>query len=178
MQSILSYQGLPQVQSALRLMAYVFVRCNELCGMQWQEIEWEKKQWRIPAERMKMKTTHIVPLSHQALTLLQELKNISYTKSKYVFPSARGFSRPISNNTLRTALRIMGFTNNEMTAHGFRAMASTLLNEQGFNRDWIERQLAHCPRDHVRAAYNHADYILQRRKMMQKWSDYLDSLTA
>ena len=126
---------------------------------------------------MKMNTDHIVPLSHQAVGILLEMNAVT-GKAKYVFPSVRSRSRPMSENTINAALRRMGYTREEMTGHGFRAMASTLLNEQGFNVDWIEIQLAHSERNKVRAAYNRAKYLPQRKMMMQQWSDYLDSLRS
>lgn len=125
----------------------------------------------IPAEKMKMRQVHIVPLSRQALAILEELKPFS-GHCQYLFPSVRTEAKLITDATLLAALRGMGFTKEEMTVHGFRGMASTLLNEQGYNRDWIERQLAHGERNGVRAAYNYAEYLPERRKMMQKWSDF------
>ncbi|MGH6678570.1 MAG: tyrosine-type recombinase/integrase, partial [Bradyrhizobium sp.] len=133
--------------------------------------------WRIPGERMKMGDTHIVPLSTQALEILRALRPLTGS-AKYLFPSLRTRDRPISENTLNAALRRMGFTQDEMTAHGFRAMASTLLNEQGFPPDVIELQLAHQERNRVRAAYNRAQRLAERRQMMQAWADYLDGLKA
>ena len=126
---------------------------------------------------MKMREVHIVPLARQAVEILEDLQQ--YTgHSRYLFPSMRANSAPISDVTLLAALRRMGYDREAMTVHGFRSMASTLLNEQGFNRDWIERQLAHGERDNVRAAYNYAEYLPERRRMMQEWADYLDSLRA
>jgi integrase len=126
---------------------------------------------------MKMRELHIVPLSHQAVALIRQLE--SYTGGgRYLFPSLRTAARPISENTLGAALRRLGFSKDEMTAHGFRAMASTLLNEQGFPPDVIELQLAHTERNEVRAAYNRARRLEERRRMMQAWADYLDGLRA
>jgi integrase len=118
---------------------------------------------------------HIVPLSNQAIAILNEIKPLT-GNGKYVFPSSRGDGRPMSDNTIRTALKSLGYESDVMTAHGFRTTASTLLNEQGWSPDAIERQLAHAPKDHVRAAYNRAQYLEERRRMMQQWSDYLDTL--
>src|SRR5262249_48773669 len=132
-------------------------------------------EWRIPAAKMKARALHIVPLSRQALALLQELQPLTGS-GRYVFPSVNSLSRPMSDNTVNAALRRLGYSSAEMTAHGFRSMASTLLNEQGWNRDAIERQLAHGERDPVRAAYNYAQHLPERRKMMQSWADYLDGL--
>jgi integrase len=124
---------------------------------------------------MKMRITHIVPLSIQALVILKEIQPLT-GHSKYVFPSLRTNSRPMSNNAVLAALRRLGYAKDEMTGHGFRSMASTLLNEQGWNRDAIERQLAHAERNNIRAAYNYAEYLPERRKRMQHWADYLDTL--
>ena len=133
------------------------------------------KEWRLPASKMKMRQRHIVPLSRQALSILAELQ--PYTgNGRFLFPSIRTDTKPISIESMLVAIRSMGFTKDEMTMHGFRGMASTLLNEMGYNRDWIERQLAHGERDHVRAAYNYAEHLPERRRMMQKWADYLDGL--
>ena len=126
-------------------------------------------------ERMKMHRTHIVPLSRQALGILQELKKFS-GNGKYLFPSIRTETRPISDATMLNALRRMGYQKHEMSVHGFRSIVSTLLNELGYNRDWIERQLAHGDSNDVRAAYNYAEYPPERRRMMQEWSDFLDDL--
>src|SRR5262249_53580027 len=135
----------------------------------------ETAEWRIPPQKMKMKTMHIVPLSRQAIAILRDLHAVT-GDGKYLFPSIRSKQRPMSENTILAALRRLGFTKEEMTGHGFRSMASTLLNEQGWNRDAIERQLAHIERNRVRAAYNYAEYLPERRKMMQHWADYLDTL--
>jgi integrase len=135
----------------------------------------EKKEWRIPAEKMKMRVQHIVPLSSQAISILKELQ--PYTgEGKYLFPSVRSSVRPMSENTIIAALRRLGYATHKMTGHGFRSMASTLLNEQGWNRDAIERQLAHGERNTIRAAYNYAEYLPECRKMMQHWGDYLEQL--
>lgn len=151
------------------------MRPTELRAAVWSEFNLKEHEWRIPAARTKMKQMHIVPLSTQAMQILEELHPYSGT-SKYLFPSIRSDVKPISNVTMLEALRRMGYAQNEMCTHGFRSIASTLLNELGYNRDWIERQLAHGERNDVRAAYNYAEYLPQRRKMMQEWADYLDTL--
>ena len=172
-----AYAGNLIVRAALRLAPYVFVRPGELRRAEWSEVNFDAAEWRIPAAKMKMREVHIVPLARQAVEILEDLQQ--YTgHSRYLFPSMRANSAPISDVTLLAALRRMGYDREAMTVHGFRSMASTLLNEQGFNRDWIERQLAHGERNHVRAAYNYAEYLPERRRMMQEWADYLDSLRA
>jgi integrase len=171
------YTGHVSTAYALKLAPLLFVRPGELRGARWEEFEIGGREpvWRIPAERMKMKETHIVPLSTQALALLDELRPWA-GDSEYLFPSPLSFKRPISNNTVNTALRRLGYASDEMCGHGFRAMASTCLNEQGWHPDLIELQLAHAERNKVRAAYNRAERIQERRKMMQAWADYLDGL--
>lgn len=178
LRAIDSYEGTFIVKSALKMAPLVFVRPGELRRAEWSEINWEEKEWRIPAERMKARQQHIVPLSDQAIKILQELFPLTGcgAAAKYLFPSPRTLTRPMSDNAILSALRRMGFDKNEMSGHGFRHMASTLLNEQGWNRDAIERQLAHAERNSVRAAYNYAEYLPERRKMMQSWADYLDAL--
>ena len=177
LKSIDNFHGNFIVRSALQISSLVFLRPVELRLGQWHEIDFKKSEWHIPENRMKMKEKHIVPLSRQAIRILHELQ--PYTRqSKYLFPSPRTFVRPISDATLLNALRSMGFTKEQMTVHGFRSMASTLLNEQGYNRDWIERQLAHGDRDKIRATYNYAEYLPERRQMMQEWADYLDGLRS
>lgn len=168
------YSGTYQTRYALKLAPMLFVRPGELRKAEWIEFDLEKAEWRIPAERMKMKTTHLVPLPTQALAVLRELYCISGA-GKFVFPGARSTSRAMSENTINMALHAMGYKG-EFVGHGFRHMASTLLNEQGFNRDAIERQLAHAERDGVRATYNYAEYLPERIRMMQSWADYLDGL--
>jgi integrase len=145
--------------------------------MEWTEINFDEAEWRIPAERMKAPSMHIVPLSRQAIAILRELQSLT-GHGRYVFSSLRTGTRPMSDGTLLMALRRMGYTKDEMCVHGFRGIASTLLNEQGWNRDAIERQLAHSERNSVRAAYNYAEFLPERKKMMQAWSDYLDKLKA
>jgi len=177
LRAIEGYQGHWVTRCALRLAPLVFVRPGELRQAEWAEFDLDAAEWRIPAARMKMKVQHIVPLSTQALALLREMRPLT-GKGRYVFPSARPAERPMSNNAVLAALRRLGYGKDEMTGHGFRSMASTLLNEQGWNRDAIERQLAHGERNQVRAAYNYAEYLPERRKMMQAWADYLDKLRA
>ncbi len=175
LRAIDGYQGSSVTKCALQLAPLVFVRPGELRGAEWSEIDLDAAEWRVAAPRMKMRVQHIVPLSTQAVEILRELKHVTGQR-KYVFPSVRTVTRPMSENTVNAALRRLGYANDQMTGHGFRSMASTLLNEQGWNRDAIERQLAHAERDAVRAAYNYAEHLAERRKMMQSWADYLDSL--
>lgn len=169
------HPGYYPVTCALRLMPHVFVREKELIWAEWSEVDLERAEWRIPAERMKKREMHIVPLSRQALAILTELHQFS-GNGRYLFPSARLKDKAIQKSTMLAALRRKGYEKDKMCVHGFRSMASTLLNEMGFNSDWIERQLSHDHRDVVRAAYNHAQYLPERRKMMQAWSDFLDEL--
>jgi integrase len=173
--SIDGYAGFSSVMNALRLAPLVFVRPGELRGTEWSEIDLAAAEWRIPAARMKMGQDHIVPLSKQAVAILREQHTIS-GRGKYVFPSVRGDSRTISNNSINAALRGLGYDKGEMTGHGFRTTASTLLHEQGFDSDLIERQLAHTEDNKVKAAYNRAAHLPERKKMMQAWADYLDRL--
>lgn len=173
------YSGGIVARSALCLAPLVFVRPGELRKAEWSEIDFEKAEWRIPAAKMKMKVLHVVPLSKQALAILREVQPFTQKLNHpFVFPSERTWMRPMSNNTVNSALRSLGYSHSEMTGHGFRSMASTMLNERGWNRDAIERQLAHAERDSVRAAYNYAEHLPERRKMMQAWADYLDDLRA
>jgi len=175
LRAIDAYEGGLIVRCALRLAPLVFVRPGELRKAQWSEINWDKSEWVIPAERMKMREKHIVPLSRQSLEILRELQPLT-GDGKYLFPSPRTSDRPMSDNAILSALRRMGYTGDQMTGHGFRSMASTLLNEQGWHRDAIERQLAHAERDSIRAAYNYAEHMPERRRMMQSWADYLGEL--
>jgi integrase len=163
------------VSCALRLATPVFTRPGELRWAKWEEINLDGAEWRIPAERMKMRSPHVVPLSRQAVEIFPEILAHS-GPTGYVFPSIRSFTRPISENTINPALRRLGYTTDEMPGHGFRSIASTLLNEQGWNPDAIERQLAHGEQNGVRAAYNDAEHVPLRRPMMQAWADYLDRL--
>jgi integrase len=153
----------------------VFVRPGELRLAQWEEFDLAKAEWRIPGERMKMRSEHIVPLSTQALAILRELNPVTGPKG-CAFPSILHAARPISDNTINSALRRLGYERHEMTAHGFRSIASTLLNERGWNSDAIERQLSHGERNKIRGTYNYAEYLPERRRMMQAWADYLDEL--
>ncbi|WP_027368272.1 tyrosine-type recombinase/integrase [Desulfocurvibacter africanus] len=171
------YEGSFVTRCALRLAPLVFVRPGELRHAEWSEIDLDHAEWRIPAEKMKARTMHIVPLSKQAVEIMRELHALT-GQGKYLFPSVRTSARPMSENTVNAALRRLGYSKDEMTGHGFRSMASTILNEQGWNRDAIERQLAHAERNSVRAAYNYAEFLPERRRMMQSWSDYLDALRS
>ncbi|WP_444937248.1 tyrosine-type recombinase/integrase [Microbulbifer sp. JMSA004] len=176
--AINEYQGTPVVRAALKLSPLLFCRPGELRKLEWTEINWEAKQIELPGEKMKMGQPHIIPLAEQALALLQELEPLT-GRGKYIFPSARGQSRPLSDNGVRTALRSLGYDNETMTAHGFRAMARTLLDEVlGFRVDYIEHQLAHEVKDTLGRAYNRTKHLEQRAAMMQKWADYLDNLRA
>lgn len=172
-----TYQGFFVTKCALTLSPLFFVRPGELRQAEWSEFNFETNEWRIPAHKMKMREQHIVPLATQAIEILKELHCLTGA-GQYLFPSIRTVKRPMSNNTITGALRRLGFTKDEMTAHGFRSMACTLLNEQGWHRDAIERQLAHAERNTVRASYNHAEHLPERKKMMQAWADYLDQLTT
>jgi integrase len=175
LRAIDNYEGQPVTGAALKLAPLVFVRPGELRGARWSEFDLNAAEWRIPGARMKMREQHVVPLSHQAATILRDLQAVT-GQGEYVFPSVLSTTRPISNNTINTALRRLGYTKEQMTGHGFRAMASTLLNEHGFPPDVIELQLAHVERNKVRAAYNRAQRLGERRTMMQSWADRLDQL--
>jgi integrase len=176
LKNLKAYAGSPQTKLALKFLLLTFVRTSELRGAAWSEIDLDKSEWRIPAERMKMRETHIVPLSRQAIEVLKELRPLS-GQWHYVFPNQHKPSGQMSENTMLYALYRMGY-HSRATGHGFRSTASTVLNEHGFPPDVIERQLAHGDRDKVRAAYNHAQYLPERRKMMQWWADYLDEAAA
>lgn len=169
-----TYDGSPLTVGALKLMALTFVRTSELIGARWGEIDLEAARWDIPAERMKMKTPHIVPLSRQAVAVLRGLYPLRGL-GDLVFPGERDHAKPISNNTILFALYRMGY-HSRMTGHGFRSIASTLLHELGHDHNLIELQLAHQERNAVSAAYNHATYVKPRTKMMQAWADHLDAL--
>lgn len=171
------YHGEFVTVCALRLAPLVFTRPVELRCAEWIEIDLDKAEWRIPDHKMKMKVEHIVPLSIQAINILKDLFQLTGT-GRYVFPSVRNITRPMSENTINAALRYMGFSKEQMTGHGFRSMASTVLHEQGWPSDVIERQLGHSERNKVKASYNHAQHLPERRKMMQVWADYLDALKA
>ncbi|HVB79818.1 MAG TPA: integrase arm-type DNA-binding domain-containing protein [Candidatus Binataceae bacterium] len=175
MRAIDGYKGSFIVRCALRFSALTFVRPGELRKAEWADLDLDNATWLIPAARMKMKRDHLVPLSRQAVEVLRELNPLTGS-GRYVFPGARAAGRPMSENAITAALRYMGYERGQMTAHGFRTLASTLLNEMGWSADAIERQLAHAERDGVRAAYNRAEYLAERRRMMQAWADYLDGL--
>lgn len=178
MRAIESYTGAPITRLALSLMPHVFVRPGEIRKAEWAEIDFEAKVWRIPARRMKKRREHVVPLSTQVLTLFKEVHELT-GKEKMVFPAQGNPSRPMSENTANAALRRMGFAADEMSAHGFRAMASTLLNESGkWHPDAIERALAHKDSDKVRAAYHRGTHWEERVRMAQWWSDKLDALRS
>jgi len=174
MRAIDGLNGSLGVRLALKLQAYTFVRPGELRKAEWKEIDLDKAEWRIPPARMKMNRLHIVPLSTQALDVLRELRLLT-GEIKYLFPTFRSPERPMSDATVNAALRRLSYKQDVFTGHSFRSMASTILNEHQFNRDWIERQLAHVEGNSVRAAYNYADYLPERRKMMQWWADWLDA---
>ena len=176
LRAIEEYNGHFVTRCALQLIPLVFLRTVELRSAEWSEIDLEKKMWKIPEEKMKMKNPHIIPLPDQAIKILKEIEPYSAYKSEYVFPSLLSNKRPMSKNTLNSAIRRMGYTKEEMCAHGFRSMASTLLNENGWDGDLIEIQLSHTESNNSRAAYNHAKYINKRREMLQWWADYLDKL--
>ena len=152
------YKGEPAISHALRILPYVFVRSGELRGARWDEIDVEAGQWLIPAERMKMKRPHIVPLAPQVVKIFQSMRDYS-GNCELVFPSAMSNTRCISDMGLLNALGHMGYSKDKMTIHGFRTSASTMLNEKGYNRDWIEAQLAHAEKNAIRDAYNRADYL-------------------
>jgi integrase len=166
------YQGTHVTRLALKLMALTFVRTSELIGATWAEFDTEAARWNIPAERMKMRTPHIVPLSRQALDVLDTLRTLT-GQSNWLFPGDRNAKKQMSNNTILKALERMGYKG-RMTGHGFRGLASTILHEQGYSHEHIELQLAHAPRNAVSAAYNHALYLEPRAKMMQDWADFLE----
>jgi integrase len=180
LRAIDDYRGLPYVQAAFRLAPLVFLRPIELAQAEWSEFDLDGGEWRIPGERMKMNSRHIVPLSVQAVAILRDLHPFT-GHQRYLFPHARNKDQHMSRETIRASLVRMGYGPNSetpMTAHGFRGMASTLLHEQGWPSDVIERQLAHAERNKIKAAYNHAEHLPERRRMMQEWADYLDSLKA
>ncbi len=159
---------------AIKLLMLTFVRTGELIGAKWEEIDWQKEEWHIPKERMKMKRPHVVPLSHQTIAILKELQKMTGSKA-FVFHSPASKHNHISNGTVLMGLRRLGYQN-KMTGHGFRTLASTILNEKGYNKDVIERQLAHEDDDKIRGAYNRAEYLLERKKMMQEYADWLDGV--
>lgn len=174
MRAINNYSGSNVVKVGLMLLAHTFVRPGEMRLAQWPELDFDKCEWNIPAKRMKMRRPHVVPLSDQAVLLFKELRNIT-SHPLYCF-ALHGHNTPISHSLFCNALCKLGYGKGKMTPHGFRGMASTLLNERGFSPDVIERQLAHAEKNAVRAAYNQAEYLDERRRMMQYWSDFLSSL--
>jgi len=173
--AIYGYSGQFVTCCALKLAPILFVRPGELRHAEWSEMDLDAAEWRIPASKMKMRNEHIVPLPPQAIEILQELHPLT-GRGRYVFPGVRSVARPMSENTILAALRNLGYDRNTMTGHGFRALASTRLNEMGWAPDVIERQLAHVDRNKVRAAYNRAMYLQERRNMMAAWANYLDGL--
>jgi integrase len=177
LRAIDGFEGHAATAMALRLAPFVFVRPGELRHAEWKEFDFDNAEWRIPAEKMKMRRSHRVPLSRQALAILKEQEPVT-GHSRWLFPSVRSVMRPISENTLNAALRRLGYGSDEMTAHGFRSMAATRLSEMGrWNPDASERQLAHEEQNAVRRAYTHgAEYWPERVAMMQVWADYLDEL--
>lgn len=187
LRAIDTYRGSFIVHCALKLSPLLFVRPGTLRGMEWQDIDFDKSEWRIPIEQLKRRqldklarrgeVAHIVPLCRQTLAILHELHQLT-GEGQYAFPAIRHKDQCISNNTVRVALRGMGFTGDDITPHGFRHMASTHLHELGFPSHLIEKQLAHSDRNKIRAVYNHAEYLPERRKMMQAWADYLDGIKA
>ena len=176
LRSIDAYSGSMVVRAALQLSPLLFVRPGDLRTMQWDEIDWQKSRWEIPASKMKMREPHVVPLANQSAEILKALRPLT-GHGAFVFPSARKGGRPLSDNGVRTALRSLGYTNEQITPHGFRAMARTLLDEElGFRIDYIEHQLAHAVKDPLGRAYNRTKHLDERIKMMQGWADYLDQL--
>ncbi len=172
MRGIEFYYGTAITRFALKLIAYTFVRTSELIEAPWSEFDLDNARWVIPAERMKVPTPHIVPLAHQAVECLRTLHGFS-SDTPWLFPGERDRRQTMSNNTILKALERLGFKG-EMTGHGFRGLASTILHEQGYKHEHIELQLAHMKRDKVDAAYNYAKYMPARTKMMQEWADFLD----
>lgn len=170
------YRGKTITRLAFQLLILTFVRSVEIRGAKWDEFDFEKAEWRIPAERMKVKSPHIVPLAKQSIQLLGQIKTlVGDNFGNFVFPSNHDPKQFMSENTFMRAIEVMGYKG-RTTAHGFRSVASTILNESGFPPDVIERQLAHCERDQVRGAYNHAEYLKERHKMMIWWADYLEKV--
>jgi integrase len=167
-----AYDGNLLTRLAIGLLVLTFVRTGELRAATWNEFDLDKAEWRIPSERMKSRVEHIVPLAHQALSILKQLRGISGTR-EYVFPNEHHPLKPMSENTILYALYRMGYRGRS-TGHGFRATASTILNEQGWEADVVERQLAHKEKNATRAAYHHAEYLAERKRMMQAWANYLD----
>ncbi|WP_336950252.1 tyrosine-type recombinase/integrase [Sphingobium aromaticivastans] len=171
-----AFEGHSNTKAALRLLPHVFVRPGELRYAEWSDFDFDKALWTIPPHKTKMRRAHTIPLSYQALAILASIEHDA-EYSRFLFPSLRSVDRPMSENTINAALRRMGYAQDEMTGHGFRAMAATLLNEMGlWHPDAIERQLAHCDNNAVRRAYARGEYWDERIRMMQHWSDHLDYL--
>lgn len=177
LRAIDAYQGSFETVTALKVSPLVILRPGEIRQGRWSEIDWDQQIWRKPAATMKSRRIHVVPLSLQAVYLLRGLHGLTGA-CEYMFPSVTDQNRPMSENTVRAALRRMGFAKDEITPHGFRGTASTFLHEQGWPTAVIEAQLAHLDQNRSRAAYNHATYLPQRREMLQAWADYLDRLRA
>ncbi len=180
MRDIEGYQGSYVMKSAFKLSPLLFVRPGELRKMEWTDLDLDKAEWIIPANKMKMGITHIVPLAKQALEVLREIQLLT-GRCKYVFYGERDHDRPMSDNAIRSALRCMGWANDEMTPHGFRAMTSTILDNMGYKQEWLERQLAHEEPNKIKTAYKREAwrmYLPERITMMQAWADYLDGLKA
>jgi len=174
LRKIEAYQGSAYTRLAIKLMALTFVRTGELIGARWSEFDLEAAEWRIPAERMKMRTQHIVPLAPQAVEIIRALETLANGR-ELVFPGERDHEKPMSNNTILGALKRMGYAG-RMTGHGFRGVASTILHELGYGHHLIELQLAHQERNSTSASYNHATYLKDRREMMIDWANYVDGL--
>ena len=178
LRAIDGYEGSLLTRCALQLAPLVFVRPGELRRAEWSEFDLKERDWRIPARKMKGGRPHIIPLSTQSVAIMSELHPLTGS-GRYVFPGIRSTTNPMSDNTVNAALRRLGYSKDQMTGHGFRSMASTILNEQGcWHPDAIERQLAHVERNNIRAAYNYAEHLEERKRMMQTWADYLDSLRS
>ena len=171
-----NYVGTFNTIQALKLAPLIFLRPTELASLKWEYIDWDNEQIKLPPEVMKMNTAHIVPLSKQSIKILRLSQSVEIN-SPFIFPSTLSPKiRHITAESLRGGLRRMGYTNEQITTHGFRGMASTLLHEQGYNTDYIERQLAHQERNKIKGAYNHAEHLIERKQMMNDWADYLDTL--
>ncbi len=174
--TIRGYQGAPATRAGLLLLTYTFLRPGEVRQIEWKDVDWDSARIVVPGPVMKMKRPHIVPLSRQVVGVLEDIQKL--TGRKELILPGQGASRYLSENTMNVALRRMGFSADEMVSHGFRRIASTRLNEMGWNRDWIERQLAHVEGNGVRSAYNAAEYLEGRTEMMQAYADHLDDLAA
>ena len=176
LKAVEGYEGELQTKLALKLMMLVFIRHKELLNTRWEEFIFDRSEWRIPAKRMKMDKPHIVPLSRQSMEILKRLKQLN-GMFEFVFPQKRNPRKPMSNGTMTNALHKMGYKG-KLTVHGMRGTASTILNEHGFNPDAIELQQSRQDQNKVRASYNHANYMDERRQMMQWWADYIDEVGA